>query len=467
MTTLRRRGLAIRAFKKGPDFIDPAWLGRAAGSVCRNLDTYLVAPDDVRASFLTHATGCDLALIEGNRGLFDGQDAVGTHSTARLAKLLGAPVVLVINVTKTTRTIAALVKGCVDFEPDITIAGVILNRVAGERHGRVISEAVIEATGLPVLGMLPKLGDNAAVIPGRHLGLVPPEELSADASYEDRLVEIGENFLNIDRLLRIADDTQALPEPAVKPKSPPTASIRLAYFHDSVFTFYYPENLEALQAGGAELVPISSIRDRDLPDVDGLYIGGGFPETQADQLTANRDMMEAVKLAAEDGMPIYAECGGLIYLSRSITWQGKKHLMAGVFPLDLAMSPRPVGHGYAEVSVEAPNPFFGTSDVVRGHEFHYSSPVGELGGVNTGLAVRRGVGVGDGRDGLLCDRVMACYMHIHASGVSGWAKRFVAAGLAYRNDRRSRRSSSATAGNELDEGHESKSHPSLRNVMGW
>lgn len=435
VTALRQRGLAIAAFKKGPDFIDPAWLAQASGGVCRNLDTFMVDPSDVLATFVSHAPDSDIAVIEGNRGLYDGSDVAGTHSTAQLAKLIKAPVVLVVNATKVTRTVAALVKGCQVFDPEVRIAGVILNKVGGARHREIISKAIETYCDVPVVGAIPKLGEDASLIPGRHLGLVPPAEFGARAEYEGKLVEIAREYLDIDKIVEIAKDCEPL-EPTEAPAGIRSKKdVRIGYFSDTAFTFYYPENLERLEESGAELVPVSSLEESGLPEIDGLYIGGGFPETHASRLAQNSALMEDVKRVAEAGMPIFAECGGLIYLSRSLTWHGNRYRMAGVFPIDLEMSKRPAGHGYSELVCDEANPFFEVGATVRGHEFHYSRSAEPGPDSETCLQVKKGVGVGGHRDGLLYRSTLASYTHIHADGVKSWADRFVHAARGYRENR--------------------------------
>ncbi|MBU0985120.1 MAG: cobyrinate a,c-diamide synthase [candidate division Zixibacteria bacterium] len=437
-SALKGRGMTVAAFKKGPDYIDSAWLSMVSGSTCRNLDTFMVDADIVADTFSRKAEGSDVAIIEGNRGIFDGKDAHGTHSTAMLAALLQAPVILVVNATKTTRTLAALVGGCMAFDPDIRIAGVVLNRVAGERHRRVVTEAIEQYCKIPVLGAFRKLGDDASVIPGRHLGLVTPNEFHHTSDLKTRLLRMADDYLDVDRLLEIARSAGPLTLRA-RTSPPPVqkTGVRIGYFSDSVFTFYYPENLEALETGGAELVPVSSLSDISLPDIDGLYIGGGFPETHAEELAGNRSLMDAVTAAAGNGMPIYAECGGLIYLARSLAWHGRTFAMAGLFPLDLAMKARPAGHGYAVMRVDQPNPFFDTGTVIKGHEFHYSEPTTppEL---DTCLAVETGVGLGNTRDGLRQGNCVAAYLHMHADGVPSWGRNMVKAAADFKASRGTR-----------------------------
>jgi cobyrinic acid a,c-diamide synthase len=445
LTALRHRGFSVSAFKKGPDYIDPAWLALASESACRSLDTYMVDPDVVFSTFVAWSERADIAIVEGNRGLFDGKDLEGTHSTAALARLLRAPVILVVDAAKTTRTVAALVKGCMDFDPGLEIAGVILNRVAGERHLRVLSDSIQAFAGVPVLGAIPDLGGPAALIPGRHLGLVPPTEHEFGVDLRWKLRSIAERHLDIERIIEIAQSAGTISSAALDSRKDASARVRIGYFRDAVFTFYYPENLEALEARGGRLVPVSSLQDANLPAVDALYIGGGFPETHAEQLTRNRSMMNSVREAALEGMPVYAECGGLIYLSRSLLCDDKTYPMAGLFPIDLRMHAKPVGHGYTMARVDRPNPFYPVGTFIRGHEFHYSGLSGAIKGVDHCMAVETGVGTGDGRDGLTCANTLACYTHVHACGVDTWASSIVsrAAEYAMRRRRRSTRDSGA------------------------
>ncbi len=427
LAALRARGLSVSVFKKGPDYIDAAWLSSVAGNACRNLDTYMVERERVARRFSAAAAGFDIALIEGNRGLFDGKDVHGTHSTAALARLLRAPVILVINATKTTRTVAALLNGCISFDPDIRIAGVILNKVAGERHRKTLIDSIEAYCDIPVVGCIPKLGADASIIPGRHLGLVPPSEFVSDDRLPEILARIASEHLDVDAMIAIAESSCEIDIDSVEEPRAAKADVRIGYFDDSVFTFYYAENLEALESSGAELVRISSLEDRALPEIDGLYIGGGFPETHAGRLSSNVSMLKSVRLASESGMPIYAECGGLIFLARSLAWDGETHEMAGVFPIDLQMSKRPAGHGYSRCEVDTPCPFFAKGTLIKGHEFHYSSLAGSLEGLATCCSVVEGVGLGSGRDGLLYKSTFAAYVHLHADGVPEWSWNFVSA----------------------------------------
>jgi cobyrinic acid a,c-diamide synthase len=385
----------------------------------------MVDPDIVLRNFVLHGEESDISVIEGNRGLFDSRDGSVSHSTGELAKLLRAPVVLVVSAAKLTRTVAAILKGCIDFDPAVNIAGVILNRVAGKRHLRVLSDSICEWTGLPVLGAIPRLGDDWTLIPGRHLGLITPAEYERNTDLESTLREIAENFLDVDGIIEVAGS--APPLSCALPVSRPVnrERVKIGYFKDSVFTFYYPENLEALRAHGAELVRISSLVDDALPEVDALYIGGGFPETHAEQLAQNRSMMKSVEEHARNGLPIYAECGGLMYLCRSLIWNGVVYPMAGLFAVDLSMYSRPVGHGYTSIRVDAPNPFYPVGTAIRGHEFHYSGPTDGTLKAKSCMKVETGSGLGVGRDGMVRFNTLACYTHVHADGTESWAAAMV------------------------------------------
>jgi cobyrinic acid a,c-diamide synthase len=431
LTALRRKGYSVSVFKKGPDYIDPAWLSLVNQTACRSLDTYLVDPDTVLRNFVLHGEKSDISVIEGNRGLFDSKDGSGSHSTAELAKLLQAPVVLVVSAAKLTRTVAAIVKGCIDFDPAVNIAGIILNRIGGSRHLRVLTDSIREHTGLPVLGAIPRLDDDSTLIPGRHLGLVTPAEYEHKVDLESTLCEIADRFLDIDAIAEIAESARPLPCARLDLLPVNPERVKIGYFKDSVFTFYYPENLEALRASGAKLVPISSLADASLPEVDALYIGGGFPETHAERLVENRSMMKSVKRQALDGLPIYAECGGLMYLSRSLRCKGVVYPMAGLFGIDLSMHRKPMGHGYTSAQVDEPNPFYAVGSSIRGHEFHYSAPLEASLPMKSCMKVGTGVGLGGARDGLIRANTLACYTHIHADGVKNWASAMVSRASEY------------------------------------
>jgi len=420
---VRARGGAVAAYKKGPDYIDAAWLGLAAGAPARNLDTWLMGEGAIRRS-LACGAGSDLIVVEGNRGLHDGFDAAGSHSTAELAKRIGAPVVLVVDVTKVTRTAAAMVLGCALLDPDLDLAGVILNRVATRRQERLVRKAVESATGVPVLGAVPRLrgGDP---LPGRHLGLVTVGDHPAAEDAVGRAAEAVAAAVDVEAVLALArrrSRTLEVPEPAARSCG---RRFRVAVARDPAFCFYYPDNLEALEAAGAQLAWFSPLAGAGLaPDVDGVYLGGGFPEVHARALADNRALAADLRAAADSGLPVWAECGGLMALARELTVDGVRYPMAGVLDLAVEQTSRPRGHGYAAGRIAGPTPWFESGAPLRGHEFHYSRVTDGADVDRTVLELERGTGVGNGRDGIVRDSVWASYLHLHAATVPGWASRF-------------------------------------------
>jgi cobyrinic acid a,c-diamide synthase len=385
--------------------------------------------DKVARQFARKSPGNGIAVIEGNRGLFDGVDTKGSYSTAELAKLLDTPVILVVDATKVTRTAAALVLGCQKLDPELKLSGVVLNRVAGSRHQDIAARSIEEITGIPVLGAAPKLKKIQA--PERHLGLVTPEETPGAEQWVFQVAREIEPYLDIPRILEIAraaGDYAARPEDERLPLDPGPRA-RIGVIRDSAFPFYYAENLEALERAGAELIWIRAVDDPELPELDALYIGGGFPETHGQVLSGNLRFRESLKAAVEGGLPVYAECGGAIYLGRRLYYQGVAHEMVGILPFDFEFCPRPQGHGYTLWRVDRENPFYAKGTEVRGHEFHYTR-VKEFDPAKTETvaAVERGTGFDGSREGVRVKNVVAFYGHVHALGCPEWAKGLVRAG---------------------------------------
>jgi cobyrinic acid a,c-diamide synthase len=429
----RRRGRAVGACKKGPDYIDAAWLSRAAGTPCRNLDLFLMTPERIVQSFAVAAAGTDVTVIEGNRGLFDGADALGTYSTAELAKLLGAPVVLAVDCTKATRTVAALVLGCQRLDPTVPLGGVILNHVAGKRHEAVLREAVEHTCQIPVLGALPHLARHP--FPERHLGLVPPEEHAQLNDAVAGAAQIAEAHLDLDAIWALARRAPSLSVPAPASRATPSGtSVRVGVFRDAAFQFYYPDNLEALVRDGATLVEISPLEDAALPDVDALYIGGGFPETAAAAIADNQTFRASVRHAIDAGLPVYAECGGAVFLGDRLEMDGHSYPMAGALPAVFGFGQKPQGHGYVELETLEPNPFFAVGESLRGHEFHYTYlETLDMADVTFAFGLHRGHGFDGRRDGLCRRNVLASYTHVHACGTPRWAPAVVAAAARHRS----------------------------------
>lgn len=444
-TALARQGRVVVPFKKGPDYIDAGWLQLAAGRKCYNLDPFLMTREAILLSYARRAAEAELLIVEGNRGLYDGVDAVGGYSTAELAITLGLPVLLVVNCTKTTRTVAAMVLGCLHFDARVDIRGVVLNQIATERQRLLVTESVENYTGIPVLGAIPRLKRD--IFPMRHLGVVPHQEYTDSHGALDFLVELITENVDLERVEAIMGEAimgdvpqsvetaatdlaapetivvarkQDEPTPALLPK------VRIGILQDAAFQFYYSENLEALEQAGGELVLLNAMSDSELPQLDGLYIGGGFPETNARLLAANTAFRQAVKEAAECGLPIYAECGGLIYLGSSIVLEGEEFPLVGVFPIRFGMSAKPQGHGYTIFQVDQDNLFYSPGTEVKGHEFRYSKVLDWQGRPEQlVLKMVRGQGFVNGRDGLTYKNVFALYTHIHADGTPQWANNFL------------------------------------------
>ena len=432
----RRRGLVVAPFKKGPDFIDPAWSSAAAGRPCRNLDLFLFSPERLAASFAAGSSGADIAVVEGNRGLFDGVDSAGTYSTAELAKALSCPVVLVVDCTKATRTVAAGVLGCMHLDPGVPLRGVVLNRTGGARHESTIRTAVEEATGLPVVGVLPRLPGE--ILPERHMGLVPPAEHSGREEAVREAGDAAARYLDLAAVESLARQAPPLDVPVPASCAPGAAvpgRARIGVFRDAAFQFYYPENLEALVRAGATLVEISPLRDPFLPDVDAVYAGGGFPETMAVGLADNAPFRASVRRAVEAGLPVHAECGGAVFLGESLDFGGREYPMAGALPVSFGFQERPRGHGYSVLKTVAENPFFAVGEELRGHEFHHTFVRSASGDLSFAFRVDRGTGFDGRSDGLRVRNVLACYTHLHALAAETWAPALVAAGVRFRESR--------------------------------
>jgi cobyrinic acid a,c-diamide synthase len=432
----REQGRRLVPFKKGPDYIDPAWHGLAAGCPSHNLDPFLMEGDQIMVSVARQAAQADGLLIEGNRGLYDGFDTQGTYSTAELAKFLATPVVLVVDCTMRTRTTAALVLGCQHFDPQVPIRGIILNQIARPRHESVIRRAIETYCGLPVLGAIPRL--KCEVFPERHMGLVPPQEHNTANRAVTTARDLARRYLDLEGLWQVA--VQAPPLPAVHIPAPSfcadCAPPVIGVIRDSAFQFYYPENLEALREAGAAVMELSALEDPVLPPhLGALYIGGGFPETHARALAENLSFRNSVKAAAQAGLPIYAECGGLMYLGEHIQTGSQKFPMAGIFPYDFVMGKKPQGHGYTILEVARDNPYFARGTVLKGHEFHYSQVVPEPAPeAAMAFKVSRGDGIGGQREGLLYQNVLGTYTHLHALSCPQWAPAMVRLAREYRGD---------------------------------
>lgn len=519
---MTQSGRIVQPFKKGPDYIDPMWLGRAARRPCYNLDFNTMTHAEIVRLVGARAAGADVRLIEANKGLFDGVDLEGSDSNAALATLLDVPVLLVLDTVGTTRGIAPLIQGYIGFDDKVTFLGVILNKVGGPRHEGKLRAAIEHYTDVPVLGAVGR--DDELAISERHLGLTTPGEVSL---LDDKIANIAAKIssgIDMAAILDLArggaadavtapavrganavtaaatSARQAEPEPssplavsapgpvsAPSPVPVPAAArspLRIGIARDAAFGFYYPDDMEALEAAGAELVPINSMRDAGLPDIDGLFIGGGFPETNAAPLAANKSLRTDIRRAIEGGLPTYAECGGLMYLCRSIHWDGVSHDMLGVIPGVAVMNKRPQGRGYARLRERAempwpqlagagaeadaeqpavtateqiaenavagasagrqphaqqapmspagahlapqfPAPHF-PSHEFPAHEFHYAGLQNLEGDPDFAYDVLRGHGIDGVHDGIVMHNALANFAHLRDTGVNHWCRRFVA-----------------------------------------
>jgi len=434
-----KRGLGVQPFKKGPDYIDPLWLSHAAGRPCYNLDFYTQSHEEIINTFTSRVSETSIGMIEGNKGLFDGIDVGGTDSNAALASMLAAPVILVIDTAGITRGIAPLIQGYLNFDPDVNIAGVILNKVGGARHEYKLRAALERYTDAEVLGAIGR--DGAFEIPERHIGLIPANEANPHGSVENmisRLAFAVSMNVNLDRITEIAKLAKlppAVEEAARQSQTAPAKvkpDVRIAIARDAVFGFYYPDDLEAFERAGAKLVPFDTLKDKHLPEADALFIGGGFPETHIDALAANSSLMSEIREALAAGKPAYAECGGLMYLSRSISWQDQQADMVGAVPADTVVGERPQGRGYMLLkdSGNSPWPQQHSDTGVEAsetpvHEFHYARLRNLDKDHLFAFGVVRGTGIDGFRDGLVVNNLLAGFAHHRNTACNPWVERFV------------------------------------------
>lgn len=430
MGALARRGLRVQPFKVGPDYIDGGYHHAAAGMLSRNLDSWMLSADGVRELFARPAIKGDVSVIEGVMGLYDGRFREGeTGSTAHVAKLLDAPVVLVVDAAKVARSAAAMVLGYRQFDPSVHLAGVILNNLGSERHGQMIEEAIAETTSLPVLGKL--LRHDDLKLPERHLGLVTAIENPLGEGALDRLIDRIEAGCDVDRLLAIANAAPMTPEPQTSlfPRERSTSTARIGVALDKAFNFYYEDNWNLVSLWGAELIPFSPLEDDAIPDnVHGLYIGGGYPEVHAAALARNDSMKASIRAAHATGMPIFAECGGFMYLCESISdFDGVAHPMVGLVPGRTVMENRRVGLGYREVRARRATLLWDAGATGRCHEFHWSRLAEPLPETNAAFDV-----LGEGRtEGYAQGNLLASYLHFHFGSGTQLARRLAQACIDY------------------------------------
>jgi len=421
LAALRAGGGRPAPFKAGPDYIDPGLHAQAAGRASRNLDTWLLDEPTLRAVFRRGSAGADVAVIEGVMGLFDGIGSTQEGSSAAVARALACPVLLVLDVAAMSGTAAALVLGCQTMRPGVQLAGVILNRVGSDGHLRATAEAIAATTGLPVLGSLP--ADPAIHLPERHLGLVPALEGGLPRGAVERLAHLVSRRFDLAAIQRIAAAAAPLGDGPAASIEPVAGGARIGVAQDDAFGFYYQDTMDLLAECGADVVQFSPLADDALPDgVQGLYLGGGFPELYAERLAANHGMRAAVQEHARAGRPIYAECGGLMALGETLTtFDGRTLPMFGVLPVASRMQRETLTIGYRQVEALRPSPLMAKGSRVRGHEFHWSDaepPPAHL------AAYRL---LGEERvEGVCLGATLASYVHLNLAGAPDLARRLVA-----------------------------------------
>lgn len=432
---LRDRGLTVQAFKKGPDYIDPIWHAQASHRPSYNLDFHMMREDEILALFARHASSADISIIEGNKGLYDGMDVEGSNSNAALAKLLGAPVVLVLDSVGVTRGVAPLILGYQAFDPKINIAGVILNKVGGPRHEEKLRAVIERYTDVRVLGAV-RMDDDLAIVE-RHLGLMPGNETDQAESRIQAISLQIQAQVDLDALITKAGAGTLPVHPTLVQANNAdfSSELKLAIARDKAFGFYYQEDLDTLRDAGVTVTPIDTLSDQALPDVDGLIIGGGFPEMFIDELAKNQALRCDIRRAVESGLPVYAECGGLMYLSRSLRWNEKVGAMVGIVPGDAVMGSRPVGRGYASLAETDTAPWSAQSGSIPAHEFHYSHLENLQPDLTYAYKVLRGQGIDGESDGYVEHNLLASYCHRRGSGEHGWIAPYLNKVNAYRLQR--------------------------------
>lgn len=427
MEALRRRGLSVQPFKAGPDYIDPGHHAALLKRPSYNLDTWMMGAQAVRKTFFRKAAEADISVVEGVMGLFDGRDGRSEEgSTAHLSRLLGLPVLLVVNAEKTARSAGALIKGFESFDPRVSVRWVVFNRVGSQRHYAILKDSLPKGSGVRVLGYLPR--DATLAMPERHLGLITSSSMARSRweSFIERACSTVEEFFDVGMLLR---DVRKHPVPAPEMGSEEEqakAGPRIAVAFDKAFCFYYEENLDILRGFGAELVPFSPMKDKKLPEgVGGVYIGGGYPELFASALHKNVSMREDIKRAAASGLPMLAECGGLMYLGAAMEdCKGREWAGAGVFPWRARMLKKRAALGYREVTVKRGCPLFKKGGKLRGHEFHYSEITAPPEEVTRAFRIKGGGGL-SAQEGFVRRNALASYIHLHFASNPEFARGFV------------------------------------------
>jgi cobyrinic acid a,c-diamide synthase len=460
---LKQRELIVQSFKKGPDYIDPYWLAQETGRDCYNLDFYTMERDEILSLMESKSNDADISLIEGNKGLYDGLDLDGSNSNAALATLTKTPVILVLNARGMTRGIAPLILGYQAFDKEVQIKGVILNRLGGARHESKLRNVIEHYTDVNVVGAIHN--DKRFNIDERHLGLIPGHEDPFCTQKIRLLANAVNEQVDLDAVLEIANQASKIKIDSKTPrlqitrpaKNKTSDNIKLGLVRGSAFGFYYPDDLQALEQAGAELIEIDPCNDKKLPEIDALFIGGGFPETHMNELEANKGLRDEIKTAIDKGLPTYAECGGLMYLANSIEWQRdadtnnnslnnkktEKCAMVGSINTDIIMEKTPQGRGYVQLQ-ETENSLWPKIDtaiddttsephIINAHEFHYSRFSKVDKNVKFAYQVKRGTGIDGENDGYIYKNLLANYTHQRNTKNNPWAIRFINFAKAHKN----------------------------------
>lgn len=412
---LKQQKLSVQSFKKGPDYIDPIWLTQASGKPCYNLDFYTMSKNEIIRLYRQKSAHSDIAIIEGNKGLYDGMSTAGGDANADMAKLLNTPVVLVIDTNGITRGIAPLLKGYQEFDADINIAGVILNKVAGERHQAKLVQAIEYYTDIPVLGAIRR--SKELIIDERHLGLMPANEMPQSQTFINTAAKHIADQVDLTYFHQQA----SLASDKSKVRLADETRLSVAVAKDSAFGFYYQDDLDKFKSLGVEIKYFDTLKASELPKCDGLFIGGGFPEMQLESLSANTNLLKDIKNKIEAGLPTYAECGGLMYLSNSI----ENYPMVGVIDAQAKMNKKPIGRGYVQLEPTGDHPWKGVASMIYAHEFHYSNLENINPKTHYAYKVLRGVGVDNERDGILIHNLLATYTHLRSVGGNHWVEQFI------------------------------------------
>ena len=425
---LRAQGHTVQSFKKGPDYIDPMWLAKATQRNCYNLDFWTQSDNEIKSTLSNNSHDADISLIEGNKGLHDGLAADGSNSNAALAKLTNAPVVMVLDTRGTIRGVAPLLLGYQQFDPAVNIAGVILNFVGGERHAAKLRAVIERYTDIPILGMVQRSAELELV--ERYLGLMPSNEDNAADKKIARIAEIISTQVELENIIALAKSAEIIqPEVSTKLSNNETQqryNLKIAFAKDEAFGFYYADDLDAFSQLGAQLVPFDTLHDTALPAADGLFIGGGFPEKRMQELAANTQMKQSIHDAIENGMPSYAECGGLMYLSKAIRYENQQSEMVGIIQENCEMHAKPIGRGYTLLQNNQHHPWnISKNSEIAGHEFHYSKLNETPADTTFAYQVNRGFGVNGENDGIVYKNLLACYAHQRNTQKNQWVLSFL------------------------------------------